>query len=58
MCTIICNVKGYLLFKSKHINYGVYKNNSSPTALGGLADMRKVEILPQTDFWGFKISSK
>ena len=21
-------------------------------------DMRKVEILPQTDFWGFKISSK
>ena len=23
-----------------------------------LADMRKVEILPQTDFWGFEISSK
>ena len=21
-------------------------------------DMRKVEILPQTDFWGFEISSK
>ena len=22
------------------------------------ADMRKVEILPRTDFWGFEISSK
>ena len=29
---------------------------TDPTMFG--PDMRKVEILPQTDFWGFEISSK